>query len=92
MQSIDGLTGDVSLEGTYAPIEHTHVHTDITDWDEATLTFMETTDVATKGVTAGLDWTDTEHYVCPTNHGHKSSDIVDLETNGLSGVVKLSGD
>lgn len=53
-------------------------HTDITDWASATYTFLDSTDVESAGQTVGLDYV-SERFICNVNHGHKLSDITDLD-------------
>lgn len=70
MQNVaPGDNGNIDLTDVFAEKEHTHTTDDITDWDEATQMFVETTDVETDGVI--IDGTTShERYVCPTKHKH----------------------
>lgn len=66
------------VENYAAPIEHTHVHGDITDWNDATSTFLEAEDITTQGETVGLEYSGF-YSVCGPNHGHRLNDIVDFD-------------
>lgn len=81
--SIRPVNGNVDLTGVFAPTNHTHPHTQISDWSQATISFLETTDITSPGEVVGTDYDDPDHPVCNPNHKHNSKDIVNDETNGF---------
>lgn len=87
VRSINGtirpVNGNVNLDGVYAPIQHEHPHTQISDWDDATKNFLDSLDITTPGTVVGADYADPDHPVCSPNHKHKSGDIVNDETEGF---------
>lgn len=74
--------GNVNLYDHYSVIGHTHRHTDIDDWDTATVEFLEASDITTPGTVVGTDYKD-EYTVCAPNHKHNAKDIVNSETDGF---------
>lgn len=87
VRSINGtirpVNGNVNLDGVYAPIQHEHPHTQISDWDDATKNFLDSLDITTPGTVVGADYADPDHPVCSPNHKHKSGDIVNDDTDGF---------
>lgn len=81
--SIRPVNGNVDLTGVFAPTNHTHPHTQISDWSQATISFLETTDITSPGEVVGTDYDDPDHPVCSPNHKHNIKDIVNDETNGF---------
>ena len=87
VRSINGtirpVNGNVNLDGVYAPIQHEHPHTQISDWDDATKNFLDSLDITTPGTVVGIDYADPDHPVCSPNHKHNSKDIVNDDNEGF---------
>ena len=87
VRSINGtirpVNGNVNLNGVFAPVEHQHPHTQISDWDDATKNFLDSLDITTPGTVVGEDYADPDHPVCSPNHKHKSKDIVNDDNGGF---------
>lgn len=87
VRSINGtirpVNGNVNLDGVYAPIQHEHPHTQISDWDNATKNFLDSLDITTPGTVVGTDYADADHPVCSPNHKHNSKDIVNDDNEGF---------
>lgn len=81
--TIKPVNGNVNLDGVYAPIQHEHPHTEISDWDNATKNFLDSLDITTPGILVGTDYDDPDHPVCSPNHKHNSKDIVNSDTDGF---------
>ena len=81
--TIRPVNGNVNLDGVYAPIQHEHPHTQISDWDNATKNFLDSLDITTPGILVGTDYDDPDHPVCSPNHKHNSKDIVNSDTDGF---------
>lgn len=81
--TIKPVNGNVNLDGVYAPIQHEHPHTQISDWDNATKNFLDSLDITTPGILVGTDYDDPDHPVCSPNHKHNSKDIVNSDTDGF---------
>ena len=81
--TIKPVNGNVNLDGVYAPIQHEHPHTQISDWDNATKNFLDSLDITTPGILVGTDYADPDHPVCSPNHKHNSKDIVNSDTDGF---------
>lgn len=81
--TIRPVNGNVNLDGVYAPIQHEHPHTQISDWDDATKNFLDSLDITTPGILVGTDYDDPDHPVCSPNHKHNSKDIVNSDTDGF---------
>ena len=81
--TIKPVNGNVNLDGVYAPIQHEHPHTQISDWDDATKNFLDSLDITTPGILVGTDYADPDHPVCSPNHMHNSKDIVNSDTDGF---------
>lgn len=86
IRSIDNnirpVNGNVNLFDYYSPEGHTHPHTEISDWDNATKDFLEASDITTPGIVVGTDYAG-EYTVCSPNHKHNAKDIVNSETDGF---------
>lgn len=81
--TIRPVNGNVNLDGVYAPIQHEHPHTQISDWDDATKNFLDSLDITTPGILVGTDYDDPDHPVCSPNHKHNSKDIVNDDQTGF---------
>lgn len=86
--STTAAKGDHTHSG-YASATHTHPHTSISDWNSATSTFLETTDVESAGSIVSIGTT-YERYVCPTQHGHTASDVF-MAANGQTSLYTFLG-
>ena len=81
--TIRPVNGNVDLIGVFAPVEHTHPHTQISDWNNATKDFLEAAELTSPGIVVGTDYDDPDHPVCYPNHKHNAKDIVNDDTNGF---------
>ena len=92
--TIRPVNGNVDLTGVFAPLEHTHPHTQISDWSQATKDFLKATELTSPGIVVGTDYDDADHPVCSPNHKHNAKDIVNDDTNGFVTIdteQKVSG-
>lgn len=81
--TIKPVNGNVDLTGVFAPVEHTHPHTQISDWNKATQDFLKATELTSPGIVVGTDYDDPDHPVCSPNHKHNAKDIVNDEESGF---------
>ena len=81
--TIRPVNGNVDLTNVFAPVEHTHPHTQISDWNKATNDFLKATELTSPGVVVGTDYDDPDHPVCSPNHKHNAKDIVNDEESGF---------
>lgn len=81
--TIRPVNGNVDLTNVFAPVEHTHPHTQISDWSNATKDFLKADELTSPGIVVGTDYDDADHPVCSPNHKHNAKDIVNDETNGF---------
>lgn len=81
--TIRPVNGNVDLTNVFAAKEHEHPHTQISDWNQATINFLGVDDLTSPGIVVGTDYDDADHPVCSPNHKHNSKDIVNDETNGF---------
>lgn len=81
--TIKPVNGNVDLTGVFAPVEHTHPHTQISDWNNATKNFLEAAELTSPGIVVGTDYDDPDHPVCYPNHKHNAKDIVNDDESGF---------
>ena len=81
--TIRPVNGNVDLTGVFAPVEHTHPHTQISDWNNATKDFLEASELTSPGIVVGTDYDDPDHPVCYPNHKHNAKDIVNNDESGF---------
>ena len=81
--TIKPVNGNVDLTNVFASVEHTHPHTQISDWNKATQNFLEAAELTSPGIVVGTDYDDVDHPVCSPNHKHNSKDIVNDDESGF---------
>lgn len=81
--TIRPVNGNVDLTNVFAPVEHTHPHTQISDWNNATKDFLKASELTSPGIVVGTDYDDPDHPVCYPNHKHNAKDIVNDEESGF---------
>ena len=81
--TIKPVNGNVDLTNVFASVEHTHPHTQISDWNKATQNFLEASELTSPGIVVGTDYDDPDHPVCYPNHKHNAKDIVNDEESGF---------
>lgn len=81
--TIRPVNGNVDLTGVFASVEHTHPHTQISDWNNATKNFLEASELTSPGIVVGTDYDDPDHPVCSPNHKHNAKDIVNDDESGF---------
>lgn len=81
--TIRPVNGNVDLTNVFASAQHEHPHTQISDWNQATSSFLEASDITSPGIVVGTDYDDPDHPVCSPNHKHKVKDIVNDDELGF---------